>query len=140
MIPYHSFINQTDVKTELIDLPHGLVDGPFHNLEVLSMSFEQQTVSRWLAMASVKPKRSMVKEVNATASAGSCLICGRPANSSRGLCVSHYLKFVRTMHDLPKTRRATFEQQQIEAGRILASGAIREIKVPNPFHSEDCEE
>jgi hypothetical protein len=103
------------------------------------MSFEQQTMSRWLAMASVKPKRSMVKEVNAKASAGTCLICGKPANSSRGLCVAHYLKFARTMQELPKGRRASFEQTQIEAGRILASGAIREIRTPNPFSTEDCE-
>lgn len=90
-------------------------------------------------MASVKPKRSMVKEVNAKASAGTCLICGNPANSSRGLCVAHYLKFSRTMQELPKVRRAAFEQAQIEAGRILASGAIREIKTPNPFSVEGDE-
>jgi NAD(P)H-hydrate repair Nnr-like enzyme with NAD(P)H-hydrate epimerase domain len=97
-------------------------------------------MSRWLAMASVKPKRSMVKEVNAKASAGTCLICGKPANSSRGLCVAHYLKFARTMATIPKNRRAAFEQVQIEAGKILASGAIREIKTPNPFSTEDSDE
>jgi hypothetical protein len=100
------------------------------------MSFEQQTISRWLAMSSVKAKRSLVKEVESKAVGCTCLICGKPANSSRGLCVGHYLKFNRTMNLLPKKRRPAFEQEQIEAGRILASGAIREIKTPNPFGSE----
>lgn len=87
-------------------------------------------------MASVKPKRSVHKEVQSKAKAGSCLICGKPAKGSRGLCVAHYLQFSRTMNELPKSRRAAFEQSQIEAGRILASGAIREIKSPNPFATE----
>jgi len=103
------------------------------------MSFEQQQISRWLSMASVKPKRSKVGEVNGKVAAGACLICGKPAKSSRGLCVAHYLKFYRTMASIPKNRRAAFEQEQIEAGRILASGAIREIRTPNPFSTEDCE-
>jgi hypothetical protein len=104
------------------------------------MGFEQQQISRWLAMAVCKPKRSIQKEVNAKATAGTCLICGKPASGSRGLCVAHYLKFYRTLQTIPKTRRAAFEQEQIEAGRVLASGSIREIKVPNPFSSEETDE
>jgi hypothetical protein len=44
------------------------------------------------------------------------------------------------MATIPKNRRAAFEQVQIEAGKILASGAIREIKTPNPFSTEDSDE
>lgn len=91
-------------------------------------------------MASVKPKRSVYKEVTSKAKSGNCLICGKPAKGNRGLCVAHYLQFNRTMHDLPKSKRAAFEQEQIEAGRILASGAIREIKAPNPFATEAGDE
>ena len=100
------------------------------------MSFDQQQISKWLAMASVKAKRSVVKDVETKASGGKCLICGKEANGNRGLCVAHYLKFNRTMNLLPRKQRPAFEQEQIEAGRILASGAIREIKTPNPFGSE----
>lgn len=97
------------------------------------MSFEQQQISRWIAMVQVKPKRSVVKEIQAKVAAGTCLVCKAPANGNRGLCVSHYLKFYRTMQEFPRAKRAGFEQSQIEAGRVLASGAIREIKSPNPF-------
>ena len=104
------------------------------------MGMEQQSISRWLAMASVKPRRSLIKEVRAKAKLGTCLICGKPAKAPRGLCVAHYLKFCRTMNDLPRSKRAAFEQEQIEAGRILASGAILEIKTPNPFATEGGDE
>jgi NAD(P)H-hydrate repair Nnr-like enzyme with NAD(P)H-hydrate epimerase domain len=104
------------------------------------MGFEQQSISRWLAMASVKPKRSVFKEVQSKAKSGTCLICGKPAKGSRGLCVAHYLQFSRTLRELSKGKRAAFEQEQIEAGRILASGAIRDIKAPNPFATEGEEQ
>lgn len=100
------------------------------------MGFDQQQISKWLAMASVKAKRSVVKDVETKASGGKCLICGAEATGPRGLCMSHYLRFHRTINQLPKKSRPAFEQEQIEAGRILASGAIREIKTPNPFGSE----
>lgn len=104
------------------------------------MGFEQQQISKWLAMANVKAKRSVVKDVETKAAGCTCLICGKPAIGARGLCVAHYLKFNRTMNLLPKKKRPAFEQEQIEAGRILAAGAIREIKSPNPFESEVGEE
>lgn len=91
-------------------------------------------------MSAVKPKRSVAKEVTAKASSGQCLICGKPARGNRGLCVSHYLKFYRTMMSLPEQKRVEFEQRQIQAGRILAAGAIREIKEPNPFLSESSDD
>lgn len=102
-------------------------------------SFEQQQFSRWIAMAQTKPKRSVAKEVGCKAADGKCLICGKPANSSRGLCTAHYLQFYRTLQSLPRKERAAFEQEQIEAGRVLAAGAIREIKNPNPFASDTAE-
>jgi hypothetical protein len=100
------------------------------------MSFDQQQFSRWIAMAQAKPKRSLTKEVGCKAADGKCLICGKPANSSRGLCVAHYLQFHRTLQSLPRKERASFEQEQIENGRVLAAGAIREIKNPNPFATD----
>jgi hypothetical protein len=116
---------------------HGSVNGFGSSTgKMRSMSFEQQQISKWLAMASVKAKRSLIKEVESKVAGKKCLICDRPANGNRGLCVSHCLKFYRTRNSLPRKKWAAFEQEQIEAGRILASGAIRELKDPNPFESE----
>jgi NAD(P)H-hydrate repair Nnr-like enzyme with NAD(P)H-hydrate epimerase domain len=100
------------------------------------MGFEQQQVSRWLAMATVRPKRSIAKEVSEKVASRKCLICGKPANGSRGLCVAHYLRFMRKLNSFPNSKRAAFEQEQIIAGRILASGSIRDMKTPDPFSSE----
>lgn len=88
-------------------------------------------------MVATKPKKKAVaKEVADKATEGKCLICGAPANGNRGLCVAHYLKFYRTLQSLPRKERAAFEQEQIEKGRVLAAGAIRGIKQPNPFSTE----
>ncbi|XZE18774.1 hypothetical protein SH449x_004077 [Pirellulaceae bacterium SH449] len=101
------------------------------------MSFDQQQISRWIAMVATKPKKkSVAREVAEKASECKCLICGAPANGNRGLCVAHYLKFYRTLQELPRKDRAAFEQEQIEKGRVLAAGAIRGIKKPNPFATE----
>lgn len=92
-----------------------------------------QQISRWLAMAEVKAKRSIAKETTEKVIAKSCLICGQPAKGSRGLCVAHYLKFYRALTELPKKERPAFEEEQIREGRILASGQLIYIKNPNPF-------
>lgn len=40
---------------------------------------------------------------------------------------------------LPKKERIGFEQEQIEAGRVLAAGQINEIRRPNPFTQAESE-
>lgn len=87
-------------------------------------------------MADVKAKGRIAKEVTVKATEGKCLICGKDANGSRGLCVGDYLKFHRAISAKPERERPAFEEKQIQAGRILASGRLREIKNPNPFVSE----
>lgn len=87
-------------------------------------------------MAEVEAKRPLVKDVEEKASEKRCLICGETAKGSRGLCVAHYLQFYRSLTELPKRDRASFEAEQIREGRILASGQIAKIKRPSPFKSE----
>lgn len=97
------------------------------------MSFEDQQLSRWLAMAGVaKCKKQLRGSVAEKVAAKQCLVCGRPA-TQRGLCWSHYLKFTRTKNALPAKERVAFESKQIEEGRILAVGQVREMLKPNPF-------
>jgi len=90
-------------------------------------------ISKWLTMAEVTAKKTIIKDVEAKVIAGRCLICGEVADGPRGLCTSHYLKFNRTINELPKSKRAEFEEEQIREGRILPVGQIAEIKKPNPF-------
>lgn len=97
----------------------------------------QQQLSRWLAMADTTAKRSISKDVESKVSQCKCLICDKPANGNRGLCVSHHLQFYRAMNDLPRKDRPAFEEEQIREGRILASGQISRLKKPNPFRSEN---
>lgn len=100
------------------------------------MSFEDQQLSRWLAMAGVaKCKKQLRPAMLAKVKACECLVCGKPA-VQRGLCWAHYLKFNRTRNALPVKDRVQFEQKQIEEGRVLASGQSREIRNPNPFAME----
>lgn len=84
-------------------------------------------------MAGTKAKRSVAKETEEKAVQCKCLICDAEAKGARGLCVAHYLKFYRSMMELPRKERGPFEEEQIREGRILASGQLRSIKKPNPF-------
>lgn len=99
------------------------------------MIFQQQ-LSRFVAMSSTAAKRSVAKEVARKAKEGKCLICESRAGGSRGLCVSHYLKFYRELQSRPLDRRADFELEQIREGRVLASGSVRRLHNPTPFTSE----
>jgi NAD(P)H-hydrate repair Nnr-like enzyme with NAD(P)H-hydrate epimerase domain len=92
-----------------------------------------QQISRWLAMADVTAKSRIAKQINDKAKDDVCLICGKAANGSRGLCTADYLKFYRTMMALPKKERIAFEEEQIREGRVLASLQINSIRRPNPF-------
>lgn len=91
-------------------------------------------------MSSTAAKRSVAKEVAKRVREGKCLICQCDANGSRGLCAGHYLKFYRELQSRPNDRRADFEAEQIRAGRVLASGALRRLTHPSPFTSESDEE
>lgn len=82
-----------------------------------------------------KCKKQLRLAVEDKVRAGTCLVCGKPG-THRGLCWSHYLKFNRTKNSLPKPQRITFEQKQIEEGRILAVYQSREIRNPSPFTME----
>jgi hypothetical protein len=103
----------------------------------MSLDFEPyQQISRWLAMADVATaKRSIAPAVKQRVLGCKCLVCENPANSSRGLCVAHYLQFHRALMSLPKAKRAEFELEQVREGRILASGQFRKIKNPSPFQT-----
>lgn len=87
-------------------------------------------------MADVKAKRTLTKQVEESAVANKCLICGGEAKGKRGLCNAHYLQFYRRMMELPRKERAAFEEEQIREGRVLASGQLRQLKKPNPFVRE----
>jgi hypothetical protein len=105
------------------------------------MSFDfsvdaQQQISRWLAMAEVTAKRTIAKAVEGKVLGRKCLVCGEKANGNRGLCTADYLRFTRAMSSIPVRERAAFEEQQIKEGRILAAGAARKIRNPNPFTTE----
>lgn len=101
------------------------------------MSFEDSQLARWLSMANVRAKKSVNSKVLERAKSGVCLIddCGCKS-WQRGLCCRHYQLFYRAKMSLPKKERIVFEQQQIEAGHILAAHQINEIRRPNPFTSE----
>jgi len=99
------------------------------------MSFEDGQIARWLTMANVCAKKSVKAKTLEAARAGKCLVC-LEKSWQRGLCCKHYQQFYRTKMALPKRERIQFEQDQIEAGRILAAGQILEIRRPNPFSCE----
>jgi predicted RNase H-like nuclease len=50
-----------------------------------------------------------------------CLVCDGIANSSRGLCVSHYLQFTRKRKLLAEEQAIAWEKILIEAGKLLPS-------------------
>lgn len=87
-------------------------------------------------MAEVTAKRTLTKVVNERVKSGECLICGKEATGNRGLCQADYLKFHRALMNVPMRERASWEQEQIYEGRILAAGVARKIKSPNPFGAE----
>ena len=104
------------------------------------MSFEDSQLARWLSMANVRAKKSIKGKVFDRAKLGLCLIDQCDCKSwQRGLCSKHYLQFYRAKMALPKKERVAFEQEQIEAGRILAAHQICEIRRPNPFTSSESE-
>lgn len=96
------------------------------------MAFEDNQIARWLSMASVSAKKSLKTKTLEAAKAGKCLICGEKS-WQRGVCCKHYQQFHRKKMSLSKRDRIAFEQEQIEEGRILASGQINEIRRPNAF-------
>jgi len=102
------------------------------------MSFEDSQLARWLSMANVRAKKSLKAKTLEAAKAGKCLICGEPS-WQRGICCKHYQNFYRAKMALPKKERIGFEQEQIEAGRVLAAGQINEIRRPNPFTQAESE-
>jgi hypothetical protein len=97
------------------------------------MSYEESQLARYLSMAVTRVKKSKENETFNKARSGVCLICGKPENGRRGLCVAHYHQFMRAKLALPKSKRVAFEEEQILEGRILATGQIREIRTPNVF-------
>jgi hypothetical protein len=101
------------------------------------MGFEDSQLARWLSMANVRVKKSVKIKTLDRAKQGICVLddCGCKS-WQRGLCCKHYQLFYRAKMALPKKDRIAFEQEQIEAGRILAAGQIGEIRRPNPFTSE----
>lgn len=90
-------------------------------------------------MAEVTAKSKIAKQINEKAETNVCLICGKNANGSRGLCTADYLRFYRTLMALPKKERIEFEEKQIREGRVLASLQINSIRRPNPFLMSDKE-
>ncbi len=89
-------------------------------------------ISRWIAMAEATIKRSISKSVVERAKSGNCLHCDKAA-SRRGLCVTHYFEFRRTLLSLPMAERADWEVQQIRDGRILIVGHVARLKSSNVF-------
>lgn len=77
--------------------------------------------------------------------AASCLQCGNAAvHGHRGLCEYHYGQFINARNAdervvMAKTAKQQqdakkkFDDQQVEAGRILASRRGKHPKTPNPF-------
>lgn len=80
-----------------------------------------------------KPRGKVAEEVARKVAAGECLNCTRPANSYRGNCTTHYLKFIKARAAEPKGRRALFEQKAIAAGKILESNQGKHGETVNPF-------
>jgi hypothetical protein len=97
------------------------------------MGYAESQLSRYLAMAEVRVKRSLEKDTLEKAKSGKCLVCGYPADGARGLCKADYLRFAREKAALPKSHRRIFDDAQVREGLVLASGQIHEIKNPSPF-------
>lgn len=97
------------------------------------MSHAEIQLSRYLAMAEVRVKRSAEKETLEKAKACKCLVCGARADGARGLCKADYLRFAREKAALPKSHRRLFDDAQVCEGLVLAAGQIHEIKNPSPF-------
>jgi hypothetical protein len=88
-------------------------------------------------MAEVTAKSKIAKQTATKAETNVCLVCGKDATGSRGLCSADYLRFYRTMMTLSKKERIEFEETQIREGRVLASLQINTIRRPNPFLKRD---
>jgi hypothetical protein len=85
-------------------------------------------------MVSANDDLSIDGQVAEKAKQGTCLHCSESAAyGRRGLCEGHYQKFRRAKMALPKSKRSEMDSLHVREGRILAPGAIREIKDPNPF-------
>lgn len=98
------------------------------------MSFEQQQISRWLAMSNTRAKRTVVTAVEDRVRRKECLQCGEKyTEGRRGLCPTCARKFQRHLNRLPHDQRVQEEERLIVSGVVLAVGQMKEIKDPNPF-------
>ena len=102
------------------------------------MGYQNNQLARWLSMTDVKVKRSKTKEVSDRVASGKCLLCDSEGPRKRGLCLRHYMQFVRTISAMPKGKRIAQEEYLIREGLVLPVGQMRELQRPNPFLAKDA--
>lgn len=106
------------------------------------MELSTQALLEMLAMVH---GRKAKKQVKAKAESKSCLCCELPAvHGHRGLCTYHYGQFIDARNSDERVVKAKtpkqvedakkkFDDEQVEAGRILTSRRGKHPKTPNPF-------
>lgn len=66
-------------------------------------------------------------------SEGKCIVCNeKRANRRRGLCVTHYTRFLTAREQVPVEDRHRFEMKLIEAGHLLPSRQGQKSSAPQP--------